>query len=128
MAIISLDPSVPEFVEHHLEIPAGKVCLNFMYLISRLGLSRLMPVSAIAENFPLLKSGGLNERDREEYKTMFYKSTYTGNVLREIDYLRDKAKKAGAGGVPSQTPHVLLYLKRYRNCRGGTGEARWQIM
>ena len=102
-AIIGLDPTVPEFIEHSLELPQ-KSSLYFMYLISRVGLSRFMPGSEVKEYFPLLKSEDLSNEDKEQYLAMFYKSAYTKNMLNEVDYLQENAKKVKANELLIRTP------------------------
>ena len=102
-AIMGLDPTVPDFVEHSLELPR-KTELYLMYLVSRIGLSRFMPRSEVEEYFPLMKSEYLSNEDKEQYLAMFYKSAYTKNMLNEVDYLQDNAKKVKANVVPMHTP------------------------
>ena len=53
-AIIGLDPCTPETID--LLPEPQKLQLQFMYFISRIGLSRLMPESEVGENLPLMKS------------------------------------------------------------------------
>ena len=102
-AIIGLDPTIPEFVEHSLELPP-KTQLSLMYFVSRIGLSRFMPRSEVEETFPVLKSEDLSKRDNEQFLAMFYKSAYTKNMLSEVDYLQGNAKKVSANDVPVSTP------------------------
>jgi len=102
-AIVGLDPLVPEVLEHSLKLPP-KTRLLFMYLISRLGLSRFMS-DADAENmFPLLQSDQLSDEDKKQYMAMVYKSAYTKNMLYELDCLHKNAQKVQAEGIPSDTP------------------------
>ncbi len=102
-AIIGLDPAVPGFVEHSLELPQ-KTSLYFMYLVSRVGLSRFMPGSEVEEYFPLMKSEDLSDKDKEQYLAIIYKSAYTKNMLNEVNYLPDNAKKIKAHELPIHTP------------------------
>ena len=102
-AIAGLDPLVPEVVEHPLKLPP-KVRLLFMYLISRLGLSRLMPDADAEKMFPLLQSDQLSSEDKKQYMAMLYKSAYTMNMLHEIDCLQNNAQKVQKEGIPTETP------------------------
>ncbi|UNC92091.1 alpha/beta fold hydrolase [Candidatus Contubernalis alkaliaceticus] len=61
-AIIGLDPTVPDFVDQSLQMP-HKTQLYFMYLVSRMGLSRFMPESEVEKTFPLMKSKDLTNED-----------------------------------------------------------------
>lgn len=106
-AIIGLDPTVPGFVEHSLEL-LQKAKIYFMYLVSRIGLSRFMPISKIEETFSLMKSKDLSYEDKEQFLAMFYKSTYTRNMLSEVDYLSDNNKKVKDNEVPIHTPMYFL--------------------
>jgi len=102
-AIVGLDPLVPEVVEHSLKLPP-KTRLLFMYLISRLGLSRLMPDADAEKMFPLLQSDQLSTEDKKQYMSMVYKSAYTRNMLYELDCLHKNAQKVQAEGIPPDTP------------------------
>lgn len=102
-AVIGLDPTVPEFVEHSLEIPR-KAELYFMYLISRMGVSRFMPEDEVKQNFPLMGSRELSKEDKERFMAMFYRSAYTINMLKEIDYLEENAEKVQQNPAPVETP------------------------
>lgn len=102
-AIIGLDPTVPGVVEHALKMPS-RANLLFMYLISRIGLSRFMPEADAEKMFPLLKSDKLSAEDKETYMALFYRSAYTRSMLNEIDYLKENSQKVKASGIPGGTP------------------------
>jgi pimeloyl-ACP methyl ester carboxylesterase len=101
-AIIGLDPCTPETID--LIPQPQKIQLNFMYFISRIGLSRFMPESEVGENLPLMKSNELSEEDKNQYLAVFYKSAFTKDMLREINYLKDNAETVAKNGVPINTP------------------------
>ena len=101
-AIIGLDPSTPETID--LIPQPHKIQLHFMYFISRIGLSRFMPESDVGVNLPLMKSNELSEEDKNQYLAIFYKSAFTKNMLREIDYMRDNAKAVATNEAPADTP------------------------
>ncbi len=63
-----------------------------------------MSVFEVKEYFPLLKSKDMSNEDKEQYLAMFYKSAYTKNILNEVDYLQDNAKKVKAKELPIHTP------------------------
>ncbi len=109
-AIIGLDPAIPDFIEAPLEVPK-KTSLYLMYFISRIGLSRFMPYSQAEDMFPPLKSGDLNEQEKEMFMAMFYKSAYSKNMLEEIDYLEENAKIIQAGEIPLETPMYFFIAK-----------------
>lgn len=102
-AIIGIDPSVPNFVENYLVLPP-KIQLFFMYFISRIGLSRFMSKNELEKSFPLIKSEDLSAEDKKVLLALFYKSSYTKNMLNEIEYLTENAKKVKANKIPVNTP------------------------
>ncbi|MDW7650265.1 MAG: alpha/beta hydrolase [Bacillota bacterium] len=102
-AIIGIDPSVPDFIEHSLDLPQSGQ-LSMMYVISRIGLSRFMPQEEKEKNFPLLSSNDLSDEYKEQYLAMFYKSAYTKNMLNEVEYLQNNAQKVSENKFPSDTP------------------------
>jgi pimeloyl-ACP methyl ester carboxylesterase len=101
-AIIGLDPLTPETVDLLPEIQ--KMQLNVMYYISRIGLSRLIPESEVGNNLPLMKSNDLSEEDKNQLLAVFYKSSVTKDMLREIDYLKENAETVSNNEVPNNTP------------------------
>lgn len=101
-AIIGLDPCTPETID--LIPETKKMQLNFMYFISRIGLSRFMSESQVSENLPLMKSNELSKEDKSQYLSVFYKSTLTKDMLREVNYLKDNAKTIAENEVPINIP------------------------
>jgi pimeloyl-ACP methyl ester carboxylesterase len=106
LAIIGLDPTTPGSPEVLPE--PSKIQLYFMYLVSRAGLSRFIPDSEIGSFLPLMKSHDLSEEDRSQYLAVFYKSTFTKDMLREIEYLKQNAETVKKNGVPAETPMYLF--------------------
>lgn len=102
-AIIGIDPSIPDFIENYLVLPP-KTKLFFMYFISRIGLSRFMSKSELEKSFPLIKSEDLSNKDKQELLALFFKGSYTKNMLNEIDYLTENARKVKANKIPVNTP------------------------
>ena len=101
-AIIGLDPLIPEAYDIMPE--PEKSQLYPMFLISRLGISRFMPDADMEINFPLMKSDDLTEEDKQQYLAVFYKSAFSKDMLREVDYLKGNAKKVAESGIPINTP------------------------
>ncbi|UNC93206.1 alpha/beta fold hydrolase [Candidatus Contubernalis alkaliaceticus] len=101
-AIIGLDPCTPETI--NLIPEPQKIQLYFMYFISRIGLSRFIPESEVGENLPLMKSNEISEEDKDQYLAVFYKSSFSKDMLREINYLKDNAKTVAKNEVPINTP------------------------
>lgn len=112
-AIIGLDPLIPEMVDLMPEPP--KAQLNLMHFISRIGLSRLMPESDIGENLPLMTSNTLSEEDKNQYLAVFYKSAFTKEMLREVDYLSVNAEMATSNQVPANTPMLFFISEGQEN-------------
>jgi len=101
-AIIGLDPLILESVE--LLPKTSKSQLNMVYFISRIGLSRLMPSSEIANTLPLLDSDELSEEEKDEYVSIFYKSSLTKNMLEEFNQLKNNAQTIMDNSLPIETP------------------------
>lgn len=102
-AILGLDPSIPEVVEMALK-EGNRMQMYFMYFISRIGLARFMPEDEVIAAFPLMKSDDLTGAEKEEYMAVFYKSAFSKNMLREVDFIEENGKKVQALGVPEQIP------------------------
>lgn len=101
-AIVGLDPCTPESVDVLPE--PNKTQLYAMYAVSRTGLSRYMPDAEVENYFPVLQSEDLTGEDRQAYLTAFYRSAYSSDMLREVDYLEDNAQAVAESGVPVDTP------------------------
>ncbi len=101
-AIIGLDPTTPGSIKVMPE--PSKVQLYFLYLVARTGLSRLIPESDIGDYLPLMKSDELLEEDKNQYLAVFYKSTFTKDMLREVINLKSNAEIVAEKEVPFDTP------------------------
>ena len=102
-AIIGLDPTTPEIFDHETEAPS-KGQLTLMYYVSRMGISRFMPDSDLEINFPVLATGDLSQQDRDQFVAMFYRSAYTKDMLREIEYLPANASTVASNEIPVNMP------------------------
>lgn len=102
-AIIGLDPTTPEILDHESEVPS-KAQLTMMYYVSRIGASRFMPDADLEATFPVLATGDLSQQDREQFIAMFYRSSYTKDMLREIEYLPANAETVASKQVPVDIP------------------------
>ena len=105
-AIIGLDPLTPEAFDV-LPEPEKKQ-LYAMVLVSRIGLSRYIPDSDVEHYLPIMKSEELTEKDRQEYLAAFYRSAYSKDMLREVDYLQANAEKVAEKEVPASIPMYLF--------------------
>lgn len=101
-AIVGLDPCTPETFDILPEPDRSQ--LYAMYIVSRTGLSRYMPTSDVEAYFPLMTSEALTEEDKRAYLAVFYRSAFSRDMLREVDYLKDNAEKVADNGVPTDTP------------------------
>jgi pimeloyl-ACP methyl ester carboxylesterase len=101
-AIVGLDPLIPE--SYKVMPKPDKNQLLPMFVISRLGLSRYMPETDLVRNFPLMASDDLTEEDKQNYLAVFYKSAFSTDMLREIDYLNDNVETVAKNEVPINTP------------------------
>jgi len=103
-AIIGLDPAIPDVYEDSAFKLPEKNELYFMFLLSRIGLSRFMGKAELEKILPLLKSEELSKEDKEKLKTVFYKSSLTKSMLNEVNYIRENAGKVMANGIPNKIP------------------------
>ncbi|MCR3956267.1 MAG: alpha/beta hydrolase [Gudongella sp.] len=101
-AIIGLDPSVPE--TYDLLPQPNDAQLGFLHFISKIGLTRLMPEAELSKNLPLMDSDDLSEEEKKKYKAMFFRSTLTKDMLREVEYLEENSRIVGKGEIPKNTP------------------------
>lgn len=102
-AIVGLDPTVPEVLENEREVPSSAQ-IKMMYFVARIGISRFMPEADLEATFPVLATGDLSPQDREQFIAMFYRSSYTKDMLREIEYLSANAEAVADNPVPVHTP------------------------
>ena len=103
-AIIGLDPAIPDIYLNSSSELSKKSNLYFMYLISRIGLSRFMDKIELENNFSILKSEELSKEDKEKFIAIFHKSSVTKNMLNEVNCIQENAKKVNSNGVPVDTP------------------------
>jgi pimeloyl-ACP methyl ester carboxylesterase len=101
-AIIGLDPLTPNAVDL-LPDPSG-IELYSTYLVSRIGLSRLMPDEDYAALFPLMRSADLAEEERRQYRAVFYRSAVTRPMLGEIRHLETNAQIVAELEPPADIP------------------------
>jgi len=76
-----------------------------------------MPEDEVKQTFPLMRSRELSEEDKEKYMAMFYRSAYTLNMLKEIDYLKKNAEKVQKNPVPSEIP-VYFFISDGKEVTG----------
>lgn len=120
-AIIGLDPCTPELIDILPKVK--KIQLYSMYLISRMGLSRFMPESDVEENFPLMKSDDLTEEDKLQYMAVFFKSSVTRDMLREIKFLEENAQTVNNEETPFDIPMYFFISGDQESIAPGWGEA-----
>ncbi len=120
-AIIGLDPLTPNAADL---LPApSRVQLQATYLISRLGLSRFMPEEDFAALFPLMRSEDLTEKDRRQYRAVFYRSAVTRPMLGEITHLDSNARTAARFEPPVGIPMYFFITDGQEEEVPGWGEA-----
>jgi pimeloyl-ACP methyl ester carboxylesterase len=108
LAIIGLDPTTPGSIEIMPE--PSKIQLYLMYIIARTGLSRFIPEPDIGKYLPLMNSDELSAEDKNQYLAVFYKSTFTKDMLREVINLKKNAETVAENKVPVDTPMYFLFL------------------
>jgi len=120
-AIIGLDPCVPETYDILPE--PEKIQLYAMHIISRTGLSRYMDDSQVEQIFPLMKSEDLTEEEKQEYLATFYKSAFSIDMLREVEYLNDNAETIAENEAPIHTPMYFFISDGQEAIANGWQEA-----
>jgi pimeloyl-ACP methyl ester carboxylesterase len=111
-AIIGLDLCVPQAIQL-LDVPSQGQ-LNIVNFISRIGLSRLMPVEQLNMTLPLLNSSHLNDEERAIYEYMFYKSALTKDMLAELKSMKSNAEHLMKLEKPTETP-MYLFISNEQN-------------
>lgn len=111
-AIIGLDACTPETIEL-LPIPS-MAQLNLVYLISRIGLSRFMPEEQLKLNLPLLGTNEITDHEALIYKSMFYKSSLTKDMLAELKSMDENAQHVLNHDKPLDTP-MYFFISSKQN-------------
>lgn len=105
-AIIGLDPLTPNAIDVLPDVSSAQ--LYPMYLVSRIGLSRLMPDEDYGMLLPLMASEELTEEERQQYVAVFYRSSVTKPMLEEIRYLKTNAQTVADLEPPSSIPMLFF--------------------
>jgi len=103
-AIIGIDPAVPDIYEKNSELLSQNFKLKFMHFMSKIGLPRFLNRKELEKILPLIKSTELSSYDKDRAVAVFYKSSVTRNMLKEIDSISENAKMVKTNPVPSNTP------------------------
>lgn len=100
-AIIGLDMAVPKAYENYnISMPA----IRLGQFASTLGITRLIP--GVAES-DAIKYGTLTEEEKNIYRAIFYRRTFTTTMIAEVNAVKDNARKVGDGSVP-ECPMLLF--------------------
>ena len=109
-AIIGLDMAVPQYYESmKINVPLTRAA----GWAAGIGVTRLIP--GISESDAILH-GTLTDREKEIYRSVFYSRTATVDMLNEVGFVKENAKKVASIGIP-QLP-MLLFIS---DGSGGTG-------
>ncbi len=120
-AIIGIDSCTPESIA---VLPkAQKVQLYSMYLVSRMGLSRFMPVADVEENFSLMRSNDLTGDDKAQYMAMFFKSSVTKDMIREVQLLKENAQTVKNKETPFEIPMYFFISSEQESLASGWEES-----
>lgn len=101
-AIIGLDPLIPDAVELLPEVTKSQ--LRMTAFMSRVGLSRLMPLSQLQTTIPLLGMDHLSEDEKNEYMALFYRRSLSRNMIDEYAYLKENALTVSNNDEPITIP------------------------
>ncbi len=115
-AIVGLDMALPAAYEN-MSIDAGS--MNMAKWAIDFGLVRLTP--QIADGVAVV-SGDLTEEEKEVYRALFYRSTYTKAMAAEANAIQESAKLVTEGGTPD------VPIRLYVSNGSGTGfdQATWE--
>jgi len=116
-AIIGLDPLTP--ATYQIMTKPQKRQLYPMYLISRLGFTRLMPDLEVEETFPLMKSDFLTEEEKQNYLTIFYRTSLSKEMLNEIDHIEENVKKVAENEFLTNTPMYFFISEEQEDIAKG---------
>ncbi len=108
-AIVGLDMALPAAYEN-MTIDSGS--MNMAKWAIDFGLVRLTP--EIADGVAVV-SGELTEEEKEVYRALFYRSTYTKAMAAEANAIQESAKLVDEGGTPS------IPIRLYVSNGTGTG-------
>jgi len=112
-AIVGLDACVPK--TYDILPKENKAKLFFTYIISRIGLSRYMPKSDLEQHFPILNSRILNDVEKKKYIQIFYKNSFSKDMLREIKYMKENSEKISKLEPPINIPMLFFISKEQDN-------------
>lgn len=96
-AIIGLDPAVPRAYEN-MSVPSPLV-LGLISSASKTGLTRFFP--SYCENSPAMQNNMLTEKDKEVYRSVFYRKTMTIDMRNEIASIKENAKVVQNLSIPN---------------------------
>lgn len=115
-AIIGLDMAVPQAYEEY-QINMGMIRLG--QFAARTGITRWIPGAA---NSDAIQYGTLTDREKDIYRAIFYRRTATTTMIREVEAVKENARKVENIGIP-QVP-MLLFISNGK----GTGwdEEAWK--
>lgn len=105
-AIVGLDACTPKSID--VIESSNKMQVAFMYLISRIGFTRLLPKDDIKIHLPIINSMDLTDQDKKQYLAVFYRRSFTRDMLKEIGCLKDNAKIVEKRELPIHTPMLFF--------------------
>ncbi len=101
-AIVGLDMALPAAYEN-MTIDTGSI--QMAKLAIDVGLVRLTPQAA---DGAAVLTGDLTEEEKEMYRALFYRSTYTKAMQAEANAIQESAKLVAQGGTPNVP--IRLYV------------------
>lgn len=103
-SIIGLDPSIPSVYEIFSIPPQSSLILPSLF--ARSGLRRLVP--SFFNQSAAIAAGHLTKEDEEIYRSLFYRSTLTVNMIEEMKQVKHNANMVKIDGIPKQIPMLFF--------------------
>ncbi|PAV28030.1 alpha/beta hydrolase [Virgibacillus profundi] len=114
-AIIGLDMAVPMAYKNY-DINMSLIRLGTF--AANTGLTRWIPNLSESD---AIKYGTLTDKEKELYEVIFYRRTSTKNMIKEVDHVKENAKKVENAGIPN----VPMLLFASNGQRTGWDEKTW---
>jgi pimeloyl-ACP methyl ester carboxylesterase len=102
-AIVGLDPAAPPV---YAELPPPRLLIALGTFVARSGLLRLVP--SLCHGSAAVSQGHLTDEETAAYCAMFYRRTWSANMLAEIDATQANAKQVAALGIPDAPIYFFI--------------------
>lgn len=102
--IIGLDPAIPQCYEN-FKMPSG-LSMKIASYLYKIGFLRLIP--SIVDKSSVIEAGCLSDEEKEIFKTIFYRRSFTKDMINEANECLRNAIKVNDG--PSIKVPMLIFI------------------